>query len=59
MNDAMIAIGKDPVLSRHQIGRTREYPEERTIGIPYAATGFYDRSRGLPFRASPRAGRPL
>ena len=46
MNDAMIAIGKDPVLSRHQIGRTREYPDERTIGIPYAATVFYDRSRG-------------
>ena len=46
MNDAMTAIGKDPILSQYQIGETREYPDDGTIGIPYSATVFYDRSRG-------------
>lgn len=46
MNDAMTAIGKDPILSQHKIGQTREYPDDGTLGIPYSATVFYDRSRG-------------
>jgi len=60
MNDAMIAIKKDPILSQYRIGEAQERPDDGTIGIPIGATVFYDRSRGpaVPDFAT-RGGTPL